>query len=89
MWAAGTGTGARYVWYERLPGIWAQGLDTDSLVTALPDMLTLTTATKTQQLFILATRSGGTCRLYRVELAPPSKWQCGPAVPPWMGEALA
>lgn len=86
-WAAGTGTGARYLWYEQTAGTWAQGLDTDELVTAINDLLTLEDGGH-EQLFIGATRSGGTCRLYRVEMAAPATYQCGVNVPPFLGKAL-
>ena len=89
VWAAGTGEGARYIWYERAPKVWAQGIDTDSQVTAINDLLSWKDASNGhEQLFVAATRSGGTCRLYRVELAPASSWQCGVDVPAVEGKAV-
>ena len=87
-WVGGSGTGARYLWYERQAGSWAQGVDTDEQVTAIADLLTLTGDNGHEQLFAAATRSGGVCKLYRVEIAPPSAYQCGVNVFPSLAKCL-
>jgi len=87
-WAGGSGTGARYLWYEKTSDNWVQSLDTDSSVTAIGDMMMVEDTNAKQQLLAAATRSGGTCRLYRYELAPSSPWQCGVDVPAFVLKAV-